>query len=398
MEKCILVALRRRGEAGRSVDASLDELASLVSTAGGEAVARIVQQRAAPDPATYLGRGKARQLKDLATRLEASTLVVDGDLRPAQEAELSRITGLKIVERTGLILDIFAQHARSAEGKVQVRLAQLQYRLGRLSGKGSDLSRLGGGIGTRGPGEQKLEEDRRRIRQQIARLSNRLEKIDRTRQSNRKRRLRAGVPVVALVGYTNAGKSTLLNRLTGSDVLVEDKLFSTLDPHTGRLYVASDSCQAVLIDTVGFVRNLPLQLVRAFKATLDEILTADLLVHVVDLSSSEAAMQIRAVREILDEIGAGDIDEIVAFNKSDLIGTDPYKVVDRLLRESQTPSSTSWVLISAASGAGIESLRQAISAKLSIGGRPREALATSVTDSSARLDVEAEVDSAIPAI
>lgn len=365
MERCILAALRTKGIPARAVDASLDELASLVATAGGETVGRLVQTRSGPDPATYLGRGKVREIRETAARLAATTLVIDGDLRPAQEAELARMTGLKVIERTTVILDIFAQHARSAEGKLQVQVAQLQYRLGRLTGRGGDLSRLGGGIGTRGPGEQKLEEDRRRIRRQIARLSGRLRRVDRTRQANRKRRTKAGVPIVALVGYTNAGKSTLLNRLTGAGVLVEDKLFSTLDPHTGRLFLAEDGRHVVLIDTVGFVRDLPPQLVSAFKATLDEIRTADLLLHVVDLSSPEAAAQVQAVREVLHDIGAGHIPEVLALNKVDLVGAGEIRMVaDRLLRDSRTSGAVRWEAISAADGTGIPALHRAISSSL----------------------------------
>ncbi len=370
MEKCLLAALCTKETTPGAVEKSLEELGRLVATAGGQAVGKVVQTRAAPDPATYFGRGKVGELRDLGARAEASTLVVDGKLKPAQEAELRRLTGLKVIDRTAVILDIFAQHARTADGILQVRLAQLQYRLGRLAGRGADLSRLGGGIGTRGPGEQKLEEDRRRIRQQIARLSKRLEKIDRTRSVNRRRRQRSGVPIVALVGYTNAGKSTLLNKLTDTDVLVDDKLFSTLDPHTGRMFSTTSGSQVVLIDTVGFVRELPSELIRAFKATLDEILTADLLIHVVDLASEDAPAQALAVRQILDEIGAADIPEVLALNKVDLLGNDGIRpAAERFLRESKTPMPTPWVAISASNGTGLSELRRAIEAELFRQGR-----------------------------
>jgi len=359
-EKCILVAIYGANDHTRFVEASLDELSKLIDTAGGEEVARVVQRRQAPDPSTYLGKGKATEVKSLATRLGATCLVVDGPLRPAQEAALSKLTGLRVRERTDVILEIFAMHARSAEGKLQVKMAELQYKLGRLRGKGSELSRLGGGMGTRGPGEQRLEEERRRIRRQLGRVSRQLERLDKTRQANRKLRTRSGVPLVALVGYTNVGKSTLLRRLTGAEVAIEDKLFSTLDPHTGRTYLASHRQEILVIDTVGFVRELPPELLRAFKATLDEISSAHLIVHVVDGASLEAAAQIRVVRELLGEMGAGEIPEILAVNKCDLMGTSSHSRVERLLRESHTPHGVPWVLLSAESGEGVDRLRNSI--------------------------------------
>ncbi len=377
MEKCILAALDTGARRSGGEEDSLDELASLVTTAGGEAVGRIVQRRNAPDPATYFGKGKVQEIRDLAARAGASTLVVDGDLRPTQEAELARLTGLKVIERTTVILDIFALHARTAEGKLQVRVAQLQYRLGRLVGGGSSLSRLGGGIGTRGPGEQKLEEDRRRIRQQISRLSRQLQRLDRTRTQNRKRRQRSGIPMVALVGYTNAGKSTLLHALTGAEVPVEDRLFSTLDPRTGRTYLPEWKQSLLVTDTVGFVRDLPPELVNAFKATLDEVLGAHLLVHVVDISRKDAAFQARAVREILHDIGATHIPELLALNKADKLDELPGwgrnegpagAHVERFLQESGS-SGLPYVLVSARQGDGLTDLKGAM-ASLVLGDRP----------------------------
>ncbi len=380
MEKCILAALDTGARRLGDEENSLDELASLVTTAGGEAVGRVVQRRNAPDPATYFGKGKVREIRELAAREGASTLVVDGDLRPTQEAELARLTGLKVIERTTVILDIFAQHARTAEGKLQVRVAQLQYRLGRLVGGGTSLSRLGGGIGTRGPGEQKLEEDRRRIRQQISRLSRQLQRLDRTRTQNRKRRQRSGIPVVALVGYANAGKSTLLHSLTGAEVPVEDKLFSTLDPRTGRTYLPEWKQSLLVTDTVGFVRDLPPELVSAFKATLDEVLGARLLVHVVDISRKDAAFQARAVREILHDIGATHIPELLALNKTDKLdglpgwGKDEGPASANLERFLQASGSSGlpYVLVSARQGDGLAELKRAM-ASLVFGDQPDRA-------------------------
>ncbi|HEV3484526.1 MAG TPA: GTPase HflX, partial [Vicinamibacterales bacterium] len=280
---------------------SLDELEALVDTAGAESLDRVVQRRDSPDPATYLGSGKAEEVVAIAATLGADMVVFDDELTPAQGRNLEEIAGvnplaergLKIIDRTGLILDIFAQHARSAEGKLQVELAQLNYRLPRLRGWGDVLSRLGGGIGTRGPGETQLESERRAILRRIQRVKSDLQKLEKTRRLKRKQRTRTGVPVIALVGYTNAGKSTLLRRLTEAEVLVADQLFSTLDPTTRRIEVGPGR-PALLTDTVGFVRKLPHQLVEAFASTLEEVTEASVLLHVVD-AAGEPARQIAAV-------------------------------------------------------------------------------------------------------
>ncbi|HEV3473110.1 MAG TPA: GTPase HflX, partial [Actinomycetota bacterium] len=287
---------------------SLDELEALADTAGADAVDRIIQRRDTPDSATYLGKGKAEEVVNTAAILDADMVIFDDELTPAQGRNLEEIAGvnplaergLKIIDRTGLILDIFAQHARSAEGKLQVELAQLNYRLPRLRGWGDVLSRLGGGIGTRGPGETALESERRAILRRIQRVKKDLEELERTRRLKRKQRGRTGVPVVALVGYTNAGKSTLLRALTTAQVLVQDQLFSTLDPTTRRLEISRNH-EVLLSDTVGFVRKLPHQLVEAFRSTLEEIGEAHLLLHLVD-ASADPVRQIDAVRRVLADL------------------------------------------------------------------------------------------------
>ncbi|MGH2718155.1 MAG: GTPase HflX, partial [Actinomycetota bacterium] len=301
-------------------EASLDELALLADTAGADTVERVIQVRDSPEPATYLGKGKAKEVIDLAYALDAGMVIVDDELAPAQGRNLEDLAGvnplaehqLKIVDRTGLILDVFSQHAHSAEGKLQVELAQLNYQIPRLRGWGDVMSRIGGGIGTRGPtrgpGETKLEVDRRRIRKRLAKLKTELADVERTREVKRSRRVRTGVPQVSLVGYTNSGKSTLLNALTGAGVLVEDRLFSTLDPSTRRLRLPGGE-MVLLSDTVGFVRRLPHQLVESFQSTLEEVASADLLVHLVDAGTREAEHRIEAVRAVLREIGAAAVPE-----------------------------------------------------------------------------------------
>ena len=284
-----------------------------------------MQRRDNPHPATYLGKGKVAEIVETATALDADMLIFDDELTPAQGRNLEEIAGvnplaergLKIIDRTGLILDIFAQHARSAEGKLQVELAQLNYGLPRLRGWGDVLSRLGGGIGTRGPGETALEAERRAILRRIQRVKKDLEELERTRVTKRKQRQRAGIPVVALVGYTNAGKSTLLRRLTSADVLVQNQLFSTLDPTTRRLTLPGEG-EALLTDTVGFVRKLPHQLVEAFRSTLEEVRDAGLLLHVVD-ASRDPERQISAVDTVLRELDAAGKPTVLAMNKSDLL-------------------------------------------------------------------------------
>ena len=304
---------------------SLEELEALADTAGADSLDRFVQRRDTPHPATYLGKGKVAEIVETATALDADMLIFDDELTPAQGRNLEEIAGvnplaergLKIIDRTGLILDIFAQHARSAEGKLQVELAQLNYGLPRLRGWGDVLSRLGGGIGTRGPGETALEAERRAILRRIQRVKKDLEELERTRVTKRKQRQRAGIPVVALVGYTNAGKSTLLRRLTAADVLVQNQLFSTLDPTTRRLTLPGEG-EALLTDTVGFVRKLPHQLVEAFRSTLEEVRDAGLLLHVVD-ASRDPERQISAVDTVLRELDAAGKPTVLAMNKSDLL-------------------------------------------------------------------------------
>jgi GTP-binding protein HflX len=320
-----------------------------------------MQRRKSPDAATYLGKGKAKEIAGIASALDADMLIFDDELTPAQGRNLEDIAGvnplaergLKIIDRTGLILDIFAQHARSAEGKLQVELAQLNYRLPRLRGWGDVLSRLGGGIGTRGPGETALEAERRAILRRIQRVKKDLEELERTREIKRKKRSKMGAPVVALVGYTNAGKSTLLRALTDAGVLIEDRLFSTLDPTTRRLDLPHGS-SVLLTDTVGFVRKLPHQLVKAFTTTLQVAADADLLLHVVDASAADPQAQIDAVRDVLARIDAAGVPELLCFNKID--NSDD---AERLVKTH--PGS---VAISALTGEGIDDLLLAVGDRL----------------------------------
>ena len=343
---------------------SLDELAALADTAGADVVDRVLQRRAVPHPASYIGKGKAKEIVDVAAALDADMLIFDDELTPAQGRNLEEIAGvnplaergLKIIDRTGLILDIFAQHARSAEGKLQVDLAQLNYRLPRLRGWGEVLSRMGGGIGTRrGPGETALETERRAILRRIGRVKKDLIELERTRRVKRKQRTRTEIPVVAIVGYTNAGKSTLLHRLTQTDVLVQDQLFSTLDPTTRRLDLPGEA-SVLVTDTVGFVRKLPHDLVEAFRSTLEEVKEATVLLHVID-ASRDPARQIVAVNEVLVDIGVAPKPVVLALNKADLI--DPEES-DRLERQFQGA-----VLCSAETGAGIDKLLERLAAELS---------------------------------
>ena len=323
-------------------ETSLDELAALSSTAGAIVVARTLQKRK-PDPATYIGSGKAESLALECQALEIDLAIVDDELSGAQQRNLEEVLGVRVIDRTALILDIFAQRAESREGKLQVELAQLKYRLPRLTGMGTALSRLGGGIGTRGPGESKLEVDRRRIRERIDDLSAELQELSRQRDARRARRKKTEQTVVALVGYTNAGKSTLLNALSGSNVLVEDKLFATLDPVMRRLALPEGG-ECLLVDTVGFIRKLPHQLVEAFRSTLEEALYADLLVVVSDLSSPEYAAQRLTVLEVLSSLGAGDKPMIEALNKADMAVN---------IGDIEPPDA---IVISAQTGAGLDRL------------------------------------------
>lgn len=339
-------------------DLSLDELEALADTAGADAVDRMVQRRDAPDAATYLGKGKAEEVVNTAAILDADMVIFDDELTPAQGRNLEEIAGvnplaergLKIIDRTGLILDIFAQHARSAEGKLQVELAQLNYRLPRLRGWGDVLSRLGGGIGTRGPGETALESERRAILRRMQRVKKDLTELERTRRLKRKQRARTGIPVAALVGYTNAGKSSLLRHLTDAKVLVQDQLFSTLDPTTRRLSLPSGR-SALLSDTVGFVRKLPHELVEAFRSTLEEVGEASVLVHMVD-ATSDPEHQIRAVDSVLRELDLSERPLVLALNKIDVLGEAES---DKL--RGRFPDAS---FISARTGEGITELLEAI--------------------------------------
>jgi len=367
LERVVLAGIWAQGTA-EDAEVSLRELAALAETAGSEVLDGVLQRRPHPDPGTYLGSGKAAEVADLVKANGADTVIVDGDLAPSQRRGLEDIVKVKVIDRTALILDIFAQHARSKEGKAQVELAQLEYLLPRLRGWGESMSRQAGGrvaggegIGSRGPGETKIELDRRRIRTRMAKLRREIVGMQPARATRRASRRRHGVPSVAVVGYTNAGKSSLLNRLTGAGVLVEDSLFATLDP-TVRRTQTPDGRTYTLTDTVGFVRSLPTQLVEAFRSTLEEVAEADLLVHVVDASHPDPEGQITTVRGVVRDIdGASDIPELLVLNKVDIADPD---VVDRLLRRE--PDA---VTISARTGAGLDALVDRVSAALP---RPRE--------------------------
>ena len=340
---------------GTGDETSLDELALLADTAGADVVARELQRRPVPDPATYIGSGKAAELRDLGTALDIDVVVFDDELSPAQQRNLEKIFSVDVVDRVALILDIFAQHATSQEGALQVELAQLRYRLPRLRGRGLQLSQQGAGIGTRGPGETQLEVDRRRLLRRIQKLERDLRALGATRATQRKARTRRDLRQISLVGYTNAGKSTLLNRLTRADVLVEDRLFSTLDPTVRRL-VLPGGATVLCSDTVGFVRRLPHELVEAFRSTLEEVAEADLLLHVVDASALDAVERIAAVEAVLGSIGAEDIPILVVWNKSDV--APPALVGERL---AAYPGS---VAVSGATGAGVPVLLAAIGDRL----------------------------------
>jgi GTP-binding protein HflX len=337
-------------------EASLDELVLLTETAGAIAADRVLQRRAVPEPATYIGKGKAEELRELAVALDVDVVIFDDELSPAQQRNLEKILEVDVVDRAALILDIFAQHASSQEGMIQVELAQLRYRLPRLRGRGLQLSQQAGGIGTRrGPGETQLEVDRRRLLRRVQKLERDLQDVAATRATQRKSRRRRELLRIALVGYTNAGKSTLLNRLTNAGVLAEDQLFSTLDPTTRRLHLPGGET-VLCSDTVGFVRRLPHQLVEAFRSTLEEVSDADLLVHLVDASAPEAELRIDAVDAVLREIGAGHVPALLVWTKTDLADRDDVK---RLLA-----SRSGSVAISAASGDGIDDLLRAIGERL----------------------------------
>ncbi|MFA7323385.1 MAG: GTPase HflX [Candidatus Nanopelagicales bacterium] len=362
LERVVLAGIWTEGTLVQA-ERSMRELALLAETAGSEVLDAVIQRRDSPDPATYLGSGKVQELRQLVVATKADTVICDGELSPGQLRKLEEIVKVKVVDRTWLILDIFAQHARSSEGKAQVSLAQMQYLMPRLRGWGESLSRqaggaggsASGGVGTRGPGETKIETDRRRIRDQMTKLRRELKEMEKSRQTQRAARRRARVPAVALAGYTNAGKSSLLNRLTGAGVLVDNALFATLDP-TIRKTKTPSGREFTIADTVGFVRHLPHQLVEAFRSTLDEVKDADLIVHVVDGSDEAPLEQIAAVREVLNDIDAGGVPELIVINKADL--ADPEQITVLLRHEPNA------IVVSAKTGEGIEELLLAIEADL----------------------------------
>ena len=354
LEKVVLVGVWTQGTA-LDAENSLKELAALAETAGSQVMEGLIQRRDKADSATFIGSGKVIEVREAVVATGADTVVCDGELSPAQLRTLEQKVKVKVIDRTALILDIFAQHAKSREGKAQVELAQMSYMLPRLRGWGDSLSRQAGGIGGRGPGETKIETDRRRINDKMAKLRREIKEMKVSRDTKRNERRRNNISSVAIAGYTNAGKSSLLNHLTGAGVLVENALFATLDPtvrktqtHDGRVYT--------LVDTVGFVRHLPHQLIEAFKSTLEEVSEADLIVHLVDGAHPDPMEQIRAVREVIDDIGGGEIMEIIAINKADV--AKPEVVMELLRRESNAYA------ISARTGYGVDNLIKAIEAAL----------------------------------
>ena len=357
LERVVLAGLWTEGTV-EDAENSLRELAALAETAGSEVLDGLVQRRLKPDPGTFLGSGKALELKDIVEATGADTVIVDSELAPSQRRALEDIVKVKVIDRTALILDIFAQHAKSREGKAQVELAQLEYMLPRLRGWGASLSRQAGGraasgegIGSRGPGETKIEMDRRRLRARMAKLKREIAAMAPARETKRLSRKRNRVPSVAIAGYTNAGKSSLLNRLTDAGVLVENALFATLDP-TVRKAQTPDGIGYTLSDTVGFVRSLPTQLVEAFRSTLEEVADADVILHVVDASHPDPEGQIRAVREVIADLDARRIPEIIVLNKAD--AADPFILERMRQRESNH------VIVSARTGEGIDELKQKI--------------------------------------
>ena len=369
-ERIVLVGVAVPPATLDDAESSLDELAALIDTAGADEVERVLQRRESPDAATFVGKGKAEELREISYQVDADTVVFDEELTPAQSRNLEKILGRTAIDRTAVILDIFAQHAHSQEGKAQVELAMLRYRLPRLRGKGKGLSQQAGGIGTRrGPGETQLEVDRRRLVRRVTKLESDLKVLTKNRRIQRKARARSRLQTVALVGYTNAGKSTVLNRLTDAGVLVEDRLFATVDPTTRRLELPGGE-RVLLSDTVGFVRKLPTQLVEAFRSTLEEVAEADLLVHVVDASAADPEAQMDAVHTVLREIGAEEVPELLAFNKSDVVeflgrGEEVKRLLDR------HPGS---VALSAATGDGVDGLLEAVGERLRMLSRTVELL------------------------
>ncbi|MBC7254083.1 MAG: GTPase HflX [Actinobacteria bacterium] len=354
-EKAVLVSVLWGDVSEEEAEESLSELRSLAETAGAVVIRSLVQSRRKPDSATLLGKGKLEELHRLVSENHADLVIFDQELSSSQQRNLENALGVKVIDRTALILDIFAQHAHSKEGKAQVEMAQLRYQLTRLAGRGTQLSRLGGGIGTRGPGETKLEVDRRRINMRLKTLNRELGQLTRVRRVKRKRRQRLEVPTFSLVGYTNAGKSSLLNRLTDAGVLVEDGLFSTLDPTTRRVVLPGNR-RAVITDTVGFINHLPHQLVEAFKSTLEEVREADVLLHVIDASAPNIERRAKAVEEVLDELGALDIPTIRVLNKVDLLGREE--------REDLRRRFPGGVLTSTVTGEGLAELKERMAASI----------------------------------
>ncbi|MCX5895114.1 MAG: GTPase HflX [Proteobacteria bacterium] len=354
-EKAVLVGLKRIKLTGPATSDSLDELTSLAESAGAQVTGRVTQDWKMVDPAFFIGRGKVAEVQELVRDTNANLIIFDDDLTPAQQRNLEDVTGVTVIDRTGLILDIFAQRARSREGKLQVELAQLSYLMPRLRGKGLVLSRLGGGIGTRGPGETKLELDRRKIKERMARVKKALEQIKKIRATQRISRKHATHYLAALIGYTNAGKSTILNTLTDATVPAENRLFSTLDPTIRKI---AGTTNILLSDTVGFIRKLPHQLIASFKATLEEINEASLLLHVIDVSSSFIDEQVNAVNSVLQEIGIHEKDTLYVLNKIDCL---QERAVIRMWQRRLQPA----VAVSARTGEGINELYDYIECWLS---------------------------------
>ncbi len=370
LEKVVLIGVYSAPSSlgQEAAENSLRELAALAETAGAEVLDGLLQRRATPDPATYLGKGKAQELAELVAALGADTVVADTELAPSQRRALEDVVKVKVIDRTAVILDIFSQHAKSREGKAQVELAQLEYLLPRLRGWGESMSRQAGGqvgaggagMGSRGPGETKIELDRRRIHTRMAKLRQQIKSFAPAREAKRANRKRGEVPSVAIAGYTNAGKSSLLNRLTGAEVLVQNELFATLDT-TVRHAETEDGRRFTYADTVGFVRNLPHQLVEAFRSTFEEVGEADVILHVVDGSHPDPAAQLRTVREVIAEVDAQGIPEVVAFNKSDLIDD-----TQRLVLHGLAPDA---IFVSARTGEGIAELQRALAEALPVPDR-----------------------------
>ncbi|MBC5743965.1 GTPase HflX [Lachnospiraceae bacterium MD308] len=351
-ERVLLVGVSTFGQ--ELTESSLDELSELAKTAGAETAGRLIQNREQVHPGTYVGKGKIEEIKDMLWETEATGIVCDDELSPAQMKNLQDELDVKVMDRTLLILDIFAARASTSEGKIQVELAQLKYRQTRLTGFGTALSRLGGGIGTRGPGEKKLEMDRRLIKSRIAQLNRELKEVKRHREVTRGQRKKSRIPVIAIVGYTNAGKSTLLNKLTGADIFAEDKLFATLDPTTRGLRLLSGQ-EILLTDTVGFIKKLPHHLVEAFKSTLEEAKYADLILHVVDSSNPQMDEQMFTVYETLKNLKVGDKPVITVFNKQDRLDKE------QIVRDFQADYT---VKLSAKTGEGIPELLETMEAVL----------------------------------